>query len=964
MSTTMRWCALWMLGAGAAWAGPAEVTLPAAEYDALRALERGGASPAAATLASARVTVSVPKVHEEAEILARVEVHVVGRGWSMVPLLPAGVSLRSATRGGETLPLVERHGRLWWLTEDRGRHTVELRYVARSRAEGTGGEVEIPVPAAARLTLSGQVPGEGVSVRVAAARLVSSSSAGGVTRFEATGGGSAFVSLSWRAPGDLPWFVSAADYAGEVGDDSTRWVARFRVRVQGEAPAEVPLLPAGVALESATLNGKPAEMAVRGDFREMSLRAGVHTVEVRYATAVVRDVGPPSTALWMPTPARAAVRLELPGEKVVSAEPAIAVRHTRRDGGTVAQVSLPATDSVTLRWSEALSGPAENELRAHAELFHVVRADEGVLHVQATVALEITRGRTHTLRFSLPSGALVNAVRSEGLADWRVSEDEGAQTLSLHFDRELSGAWRVELGWERLLTEPGAAVEVPLARALDVHRQRGLVALVDGAELRLVPTPGAGVASVGVDALPEWLRRSADAAHAFKHLTADASLTVRLTPAPPEAARFEAQVDTLFSISPGVLRAAAAVSVRVKSGKPMALRLALPPGVSVLAVTAPALRSHTVEEDGRALRLAFTRELTGTTRVEVAYERVLSPDATTLEVPALHVEGAEPEQGRLAVEAVGAVEVWPRVVERLAPMDVRALPKRLSLQTTHPILHAWQYVHAEAPFELTLELERHDELALRAATIEHAAYETAVSRDGVHLTRATYRVHNRHRQFLSLRLPAGAELWTAQLDGAPVKPAKGQGPDEVLVPLRNADEPFDVELVFRTRGEPVGLAGTVEVTLPRPDVVENRTTWDVFLPEGLEYDAPASRMRVVSEIPELPLGPSVIPRTGAHIRLTRLLGDPEAAGSVRVRYAGWSAHRGGAALLALAGLLLVLALPFAPLAPARWRGGVAVVGAAALAAGLVTTAAPAWVLAGVGVAIPLAWVRRGAARGR
>jgi len=55
---------------------------------------------------------------------------------------------------------------------------------------------------------------------------------------------------------------------------------------------------------------------------------------------------------------------------------------------------------------------------------------------------------------------------------------------------------------------------------------------------------------------------------------------------------------------------------------------------------------------------------------------------------------------------------------------------------------------------------------------------------------------------------------------------------------------FQVEIVYATAIDPLGFAGFIEGALPVPDIVETRSTWDVFLPEELSYARVDANMTV------------------------------------------------------------------------------------------------------------------------
>ncbi|MCZ6890238.1 MAG: hypothetical protein O7H39_17255, partial [Gammaproteobacteria bacterium] len=232
-------------------------------------------------------------------------------------------------------------------------------------------------------------------------------------------------------------------------------------------------------------------------------------------------------------------------------------------------------------------------------------------------------------------------------------------------------------------------------------------------------------------------------------------------------------------------------------------------------------------------------------------------------VPTLHVAGAEVEHGRIAVEALTAVEIQALVADQLSALEVSELPQQMILKTTNPILLAFKYVQATPPARLQLRITRHEQIDVQVAAVERAAYTTLFTRDGLAVTTASLAVRNSRRQFLRLQLPADSDIWSVFVDGKPAKPARTNEGNTVLIRMINSANAFPVEIVYATPVSAFGFYGAVDLTLPRPDVVVTHTRWDLFLPQGPDYGAPESNMDV------LHTGRQVNPEVAAKLALAR-----------------------------------------------------------------------------------------------
>jgi hypothetical protein len=284
-----------------------------------------------------------------------------------------------------------------------------------------------------------------------------------------------------------------------------------------------------------------------------------------------------------------------------------------------------------------------------------------------------------------------------------------------------------------------------------------------------------------------------------------------------------------------------------------ALALRLPAGVNFLGLTAPSLRTHTVKDAGKSggqpgeqlIDVQFTQQMEGQFRLEVSYEKITSEGEAKITVPTVHVVGAEVEQGRIAVEALSAVEIGEQRRDHLSPLDPAELPQQLVLKTTNPILRAYKYVQVEPVPALALAVTRHKEVDVKKATIDDARYQTLYTRDGLSVTTARFTVRNSREQFLKVQLPKGSKVWSAFVAGRAEKPAIEEAKDgapTVLIQIITSNEGFPVELVYETPSESIASLGRVTGRLPSPDMVVTNSSWDVYLPVGLQYGEPSSNM--------------------------------------------------------------------------------------------------------------------------
>jgi len=929
-----------------------EVRVPLSVYQQMWQLLHEDPRPAPASHAvgtsSIRVEVIDHADRSSARISVTLSIQVFEDEWTLVPVLPAGAALQSATVDGQPVQLVQTPDGLAWSTSKSGRYNMQLIYGVDAQRSEAGYVLPLPVPVAAATDLIVDFPATGVDLAIVPGMNMQTVEQNGRTLVTASVPATSGILVSWRVPALEGYAISRARYTGKLINEAVIWEGELQVEAFSGEQLTIPLLPVSVTLADVRVDGSAATVLEKdGHFATVLQGRGSHTVTVRFQTPVIQTDGPPRVDVSIPKVPVSQFELTLPGRKEVTVSPNANVVTDETDDTTVATVFVPLTELVSLHWVDAVPEDLRTAARANAVLYHAVYAEEGVLHVAGTVVYDITHGETNTLILELPAHAEVNRIiaPSGGVSDWtEAAGDNGARkTITVFLDREVRGEFTLNIFYEQLLGPDTTAIDVPLLTGRDLHRQRGMVALLIGSELSLNPTGEADITRVGENQLPAFIRNALTmrVAHTYKYVSPSPVLTVE-TVAPERAqGKFDAQVDTLVSIGDVTLKGAASVEIDVKSGAIMALDLLLPKNLNILGVTGPSLRSHDVIEDenGQRIVLEFTQEMTGQFRIEVNYERILTDADADPVVPTLHVAGAEVEHGRIAIEALTAVEIQALIAEQLSALEVSELPQQMILKTTNPILLAFKYVQTTPPARLQLQITRHEQIDVQVAAVEHAAYTTLFTRDGLAVTTATLAVRNSRRQFLRLQLPADSDIWSVFVDGKPAKPARANDGKTVLIRMINSANTFPVEIVYATPVGALSFFGAVDLHLPRPDMVVTYTRWDLFLPQGPDYRAPDSNMDVMLD--GQPVYPQVaarqalertanalemygqplrinVPQRGIHFAFEKLYAtqtpeDPY----VRIGYTSASGYRLGE-MLGLIGILLMWAGIFA-LGSTRFR---------------------------------------------
>ena len=112
----------------------------------------------------------------------------------------------------------------------------------------------------------------------------------------------------------------------------------------------------------------------------------------------------------------------------------------------------------------------------------------------------------------------------------------------------------------------------------------------------------------------------------------------------------------------------------------------------------------------------------------MTYERNIGEGSVVAEVPSIKAVGVERENGYFGVAARTNVELAVNKLDRVTPIDVKELPSSIWGRSANPILLAFKYLNH--PFNITIDVTRHEELPVLVAAVDVANYVTLYTEEG------------------------------------------------------------------------------------------------------------------------------------------------------------------------------------------------------------------------------------------
>ena len=297
--------------------------------------------------------------------------------------------------------------------------------------------------------------------------------------------------------------------------------------------------------------------------------------------------------------------------------------------------------------------------------------------------------------------------------------------------------------------------------------------------------------------------------------------------------RFLSDVKTVVSVDESELRLTALCDITVIQGEAAEFKLPVPAGYELTTANGSSVESSDVS--GGILTIRVHDPARRTHQFLIAFER--ANRETNVEAPMLEFPGAQRETGELLVEGAGAMELKAKESGGLRRIDVREANAITRSLSHFPLQAAFRYNRKanEAP-KLQLEWQQFQDADVLSAVAERATVTTLANVEGRTLTEISLRVRNHAKGYMKVELPAGAKLFTAEVEGERVKPAEDSGITRIPLtrPGLDTSKPYTVSFVYLKEGARFAKNGSYDMGLPKLDLPVNVLTWEVALPERLE----------------------------------------------------------------------------------------------------------------------------------
>ncbi len=236
--------------------------------------------------------------------------------------------------------------------------------------------------------------------------------------------------------------------------------------------------------------------------------------------------------------------------------------------------------------------------------------------------------------------------------------------------------------------------------------------------------------------------------------------------------------------------------------------------------------------------------------LDVRYERPRTSES--FEIPFVRTVCDEQSSEYVAVQASEelALTMNANQAKEIDAIDLPALPVEADR-----VLGAFRLdsatTTAGSTAAITLETAVHENYEIPTALATSVELTTYLDIQGGQRTEAKFAIINAGQQFLTIRLPDGAELWSLRVDDQQVKPQQGTGGD-YQVALGPVTKPINVKVVYTYQPDESSLERLSLGGINLPGVKINKSIWMVIPPPDYVITSQETKMHTSNLFKSLP----------------------------------------------------------------------------------------------------------------
>ena len=295
---------------------------------------------------------------------------------------------------------------------------------------------------------------------------------------------------------------------------------------------------------------------------------------------------------------------------------------------------------------------------------------------------------------------------------------------------------------------------------------------------------------------------------------------------------------TLFSLDANVIEGITNQTLEIIQGSVDTLKYRLRPGLELLDVASSSLVDWVLVEEKSLLNLLLKPGTRGRVSVNLIYEISREDSLSEVDLFEPVLTGAMRYRGETGIQVLSSLRVTTVGTEVATRIDPGDLPTSLWNQATNPILYAYKYI--DPSYSIRVRMEQQEDIPLLIASVDQQAITSVLSPTGRMVTRSVMLLRNSGEQFLKVRLPEGAQIWSYMVDNRSFAPGRGEDGSYRLPVSASQDVngelmPLTLELVWAEERGSLPAVGKIEFSGPELEVPCSFITWNMYLPDKKQW---------------------------------------------------------------------------------------------------------------------------------
>ena len=396
----------------------------------------------------------------------------------------------------------------------------------------------------------------------------------------------------------LPYVLKSADFKLTVTNGGVTGKIQLEGEVLNKGLTKVPLA-AGLTVFDAQRDGKPLPL-LQEDGTHIGVLPGQNAFNVTLDAGRPLAIGAGRASFRLPVPAAgtASMTLVVPGDRTtVRIHPGLITNRTSENGLTTVEAILQPGQPADVWWAtrEVANPSVPREVRFLSEIKNLLTVSEGELHVAALAEVTVLQGEPAQFEIELPAGyEFTGAVG--GSID---STDEKENVLTVKVLNPAQRNHQFLISLEKSINDTRA--EAPFLAFRGAQRETGEILVEGTGTIELTATEGGGLKRIDLKEANAYLRsmarNSMQAAFRYHRQASEIpKLALEWTRFPDSsvlAAVVDRAVVTTLVTTEG--KSLTEVRLLVKNRAQPFLKLALPPGASILSAEVAGERVKPVE---------------------------------------------------------------------------------------------------------------------------------------------------------------------------------------------------------------------------------------------------------------------------------------------------------------------------------------------------------------------------------